>query len=69
MTTLSLIQLLKDEALDAFQKLERVQAGFNWPTKSNKKEIDREKRLNDVITGPITNINTHIKNIANNLKF
>lgn len=36
-TMLSLLQLKKDEALDTFQQLKRVSAGFGWPKKSNKK--------------------------------
>lgn len=69
MTTLSLIQLLKDEALDAAQKIERTSAGLDWPTKAKKKDLQRAKRLHDIISGPITNIDQHIRNIANNLKF
>lgn len=69
LTTLSLIKLLKDESLDAEDKLDRVAAGYDWPGKKNKKYMQREKRLSELINGPITNIASHLRNIAYNLEF
>lgn len=51
-----------------FDVLDQVEAGLGWPVRQKKKNVQKEKRINDCVNVPITSYTKYLKNIAYNLK-